>query len=122
MEELTLDFSLDELELIEKRLNTFSFPVAHFGKGVYFNIPSLAVLGGVKYVRWYATTEYVICLPTSESDPLAFSLCTAHNSAGLLGRFPAMLAHDKKLKPGNYRLLKYKNGVAFKRYEQLSVK
>lgn len=122
MEELLLDFSAEELEAIEK-INVaekFKFPVIYFGKAASFN--GSAVDSGIvpNYINWFVSTDYVIGLPADSKDKKAFKTHkSTTGSKSIVGAFPARLRDEKKLKPGYYKLLKYKNGFAFKRYEPI---
>ena len=62
--------------------------------------------------------NYIICLPSKS--------VTAFKPMYIKGKvkgycFPKCLIDSKKVKPGYYRLYRYKSGFAFKRYEQLEV-
>lgn len=119
MEEL--DFDLGELEAIEKQIGNFPYPVVHFGSTVYFNTKTRSILGNASKIRWFTTPEYVVCLPTEANDTKGFTLLHYKNGRlGLFGAFPVALRNDKKLSEGFYKLFKYKNGVAFKRYEPIT--
>lgn len=124
MEELLLDFNDGELELIEKGTiaEKFNFPVIYFGKDTcYFNSSARVQLSIPCRIKWFVSTEYVLALPATENDKNAYKMHLAHTKGygGTVGTFPHKLANEKKLKSGYYKLLKYKDGFAFKRYEPI---
>lgn len=122
MEELALDFTIDELEAIEKYERAFGFPSVYMGTDhAYFNTYASRHLRGVEAVCWFTTSEFVVFFPTTKDDPRGYSL-RPNNGSSLATRFPSALRGSKKLKSGAYKLLKYKNGFAFKRYEPLPIK
>lgn len=121
IEEIQID---EEIEEIERQLFKVPFPaVTLCGKNnsIYFNIP-----GGEfcpEYIKWGVTTEYVIGLPGDSHDPKAYRArrpsYRGEQHGGMQAKFPARLQMEKKVKSGIYRLYKYKNGFAFKRYEPI---
>lgn len=124
MEELLLDFNESELELIEKGniAEKFDFPVIYFGKDAcYFNKSAKRQLSIPRSINWFVSSEYVLALPAPENSKNAYRISTLNSKGhgGTLGTFPHRLANEKKLKQGYYKLLKYKDGFAFKRYEQI---
>jgi len=124
MEELKIDFDLGELEEIEKTFGRkFSYPAVHFGRSVVFNgeAEKAGLIGG-EAIRWFVATDYIIGLPAKRDSENAFSLrLTGRKGKSKGTSFPIALLREKKLTPGYYKLLKYKNGFAFKRYEPLEV-
>lgn len=121
MEELSLEFSLDELEEIQKLANFshFDFPAIYFSSIVFFNKASKPFVKEIEAIKWFVTSEYVIFLPAKKGERNSFLITT--NEKYYYARFPSMLRDEKKLKCGVYKLLKYKNGFAFKRYEPIEV-
>lgn len=121
MDELRIDFELGDLEEIEKLYGSkFKYPVVHIGNSAVFN--ARAERAGIvgEAVKWFVTPEYVIGIPAKKNSTNAFSAYkTNYNGASV--RFPSMLRDEKKVATGYYKLLKYKNGFAFKRYEPLEV-
>jgi len=71
------------------------------------------------YVLWYITSSYVIGLPAHRRSANAYKV-REHNG-GLSTKFPAELK-SKMVTKGLYKVYKYKNGFAFKRYEPLLVR
>ena len=121
-EELALEN--EELELIEKRCLKVNVPLVYVPKNpynLYFNVASSAIIP--EFIKWYTTTNLVIGLPSSEKDkdhyPTFRNLMK--NGGGITTRFPSVLIHQKKVKPGYYKIYKYKDGFAFKRYEQFGL-
>lgn len=119
-----IDIDLEELETIEKLLNStsYNFPVAHLGETtIYFNVKAERIIPD--YIKWAVSTEYVIGLPTDKDDPTGYCTnkraCLKKETSGVTTSFPVRLRKEKKIKSGTYKVYKYKNGFAFKRYEQI---
>lgn len=122
MEELNLDFSLGELEEIEKNVSYFSYPVVHFGRLVTFNARAgkAGIVG--EAIKWFVTPEYVVGLKAKKHSANAYAVRKNDGSLNCLNStFPAQLKEEKKLIPGYYKLLKCKDGFAFKRYEPIEM-
>lgn len=120
MEELLLD--IGELEEIKKitSFQKWDFPVVYFGNShVYFNKISDRFLAG-NAVRWFASSEYIVGLPAKDNSNNAFTLRKNKTTGVTYTAFPSVLRKEKKLQDGHYKLLKYKDGFAFKRYEQIT--
>ena len=124
MEELNLDFSLDELEIIKKANSIFDYPVAYLSKNrecICFNSASESFIP--RYIKWLCNSEWIIAVPASASDRNAFKTRTASRSDSSTRAtvFPVIMSREKKVKPGYAKLYKFKDGFAFKRYERLEV-
>lgn len=122
MEELNLDFSLGELEAIEKNISLFTYPVVHFGALVTFNARAgkAGIIG--EAIKWFVTPEYVIGLKAKKCSENAYAVRkNAANFNCSSAAFPVKLKEEKKLQSGYYKLLKYKDGFAFKRYEPIEM-
>ena len=120
---LMLDEEPDE---ITKKAYRFSFPVLSIGenanKVVYFNrfASDYFVKNGVKAIKWFTTSQYVIIAPSEPNAMNAFKLRCRDGCARIVTTtMPIGLLKDKKLMPGLCRLIRYKDGFAFKRYERL---
>lgn len=127
MDELELNISAEELEeVIKYDLAEYGFPVIRLrGRSVGFNIAAFPLLDGVRAVRWFTTPEYVIGIPADPEGKNAYMVQKTYNkendkNAYVAAAFPAPLKHEKKIQEGYYRLYKYKNGFAFKRYERIA--
>lgn len=121
MEELRIDFELDELEEIEKLFGSkFGYPVVHIGNIAVFN--SKAERAGIigDAIKWFITPEYVIGVPAKKNSENAFSVYKTNFHCASV-KFPSILRDEKKVATGYYKLFKYKNGFAFKRYEPMGV-
>jgi len=70
-------------------------------------------------MKWGVTSEYVVCVPTREGDPHAYMFRPAKAVDAYCARFPSSLSREKKIQIGTYKLYKYKDGFAFKRYEPI---
>ena len=73
----------------------------------------------VQFVKFRTSTEYVVIVPTEEKTRTAFKLGTYTNGAKAIA-YPTNLK-GCKIKRGVYKLYKYKDGFAFKRYEPLKL-
>ena len=118
-----LDIDLAGLEEIGRATQGFHFPVATVGgETIYFNIHSAPLLGDA--IRWLSTPEYIIGLPAPRGTKNAFNVnITKHTKNGtesFLARFPDVMKYEKKVQAGYYKLYRYKNGFAFKRYERIT--
>ena len=116
IEELFLDDGI-EFEEIEKYSSRYRLPVVVVRDSIiYFNAKA------AKYVpanlKFFATSEYFICLPTTPNATNGFKTF-AVKGGGLQMHTPTALK-EKSIKPGVYNIYKYKDGFAFKRYEPLA--
>lgn len=125
MEELNLEFGLNDLEAIERLNNVtvFPFPVVHASKQMLiFNSLSEKYLPASAWIKWFVSAEYIVGVPASPSERNAFKISYPNKRRRCLtARFPEAMAKDRGLKEGYYKLYKYKDGIAFKRYEPLQV-
>lgn len=102
---------LEEVERFGTRSDT---PCVNIQRDtMYFNKSAANLLN--RYVKWYTTADYVIAIPNSKADKNTYLI----NMKARMSSVPAIL-RSKKVKNGTYKLYKYKDGFAFKRYEQLS--
>lgn len=124
MEELCIDFNLEDLELIKKlgSVNNYQFPAVFVGEsGIWFNYFASPIVPNL--IKWFSTGEYIIGLPGGEGERDCFKThyvdkakCSCKATT-----FPADMK-SKKIKKGYYKVYKFKDGFAFKRYEPLEVK
>ena len=122
MEELNLEIDLGELEEIEKGFGAygFDFPVAYFGVEVCFNKMARQLCGDA--IKWFVSSEYIIGLPAGKNEKNAYRVQkNGFHKNVYTARFPTVLRTEKKVKPGYYKLYKYKDGFAFKRYEPMEM-
>ena len=118
LEELELDDS-EELEELLKLTHSYweLFPcITVSDHTLYFNRMSNAIVP--KRLKWFATSELIIGLPASEVDVNSFAVKNYAGTSGKATRFPSFM-QQKKIKRGVYKLYKYKDGFAFKRYEPI---
>ena len=116
IEELTVGEELEVVEKLFSRTNA-TCPLVNVGeKTFYFN--QLATDVVPEYIKWFTTNDYIIGLPTTEKDKNGYKTWKANSAT--LACFPIKLRSAKKLKQGLYKVYKYKEGFAFKRYEQYS--
>lgn len=92
------------------------FPTVTLGERyVYFNRLAVQFIPSVG--RWVTTPEYVLFLPAVAGGEDANRVWDT--ASGKETNFARHL-REKRIKKGCYRLYKYKDGVAFKRYEQIA--
>lgn len=108
-----------ELELIEKSFRAgCQIPLVRINSNCarfYFNTAAATYIPSV--IKWFTTSDYVIGLPTTDKDPNGYKTWNCRNVNAICASFPAGLMKIKKLKNGIYKIFKYKDGIAFKRYE-----
>ena len=109
-----------EFEEIEKAVSEYPFPTITLSSpNLFFNRAAGKYLKDVQFVKFRTSTEYVVIVPTEEKTKTAFKLGTYTNGAKAIA-YPANLK-GCKIKRGVYKLYKYKDGFAFKRYEPLKL-
>lgn len=120
IEEIVIDE--EELEVIEKELSGYDFPVATLGKqSIYFNRHAVPLIP--EYLEWRTSTQYIVGLPTTKENRNAFHVRRAKTAReAVQAAFPVKMKNEKKVKSGSYKIYKYKDGFCFKRYERLSDK
>ena len=101
----------------------FDFPTCHIGQSgrsyvCYISSDAARILDDIGPVNWYLNDNYIVCLPSKA--------VTAFKPMYFKGRtkgycFPKVLITNRTVKPGYYRLYRYKSGFAFKRYATLEV-
>ena len=116
----------EEFEEIVKTIGKYQFPVVHLSivdgnsrnYQMVFNKHATQLVPD--YIKWFVSTNYVIGLPVSKDSKNAFkSWQSNRQSYNKSTTVPSALVREKKIKPGDYKIYKYKDGFAFKRYEQL---
>ena len=104
----------EELEEIEKQFRVYSdIPLVNIGtQALYFNTSAAGIIP--RTIRWYTTSSLVIGLPTDDEDRHGFK--TKGSGNAIQASLPSGMK-EKKLRRGLYKIYKYKDGFAFKRYE-----
>lgn len=115
LDELQIDES--ELELILKQnFDMYNFPVVGISSdNAFFNRHAVSVVPD--FIKWFTTSEYVIGLPAPANDKNAYKARRVWNK--VVTHLPKDLKNNKKIGKGHYRVYKYKDGFAFKRYEPI---
>ena len=125
MDELKLTSKqLHEMEEVEKKfLARIDFPCAYFGKQqISFNTLCSPVIEHMEAIRRYATGEYIIGLPASRSDKNSFYVRQNTRSKNNYSTtVPASLRITKRIGEGYFRVYKYKDGIAIKRFEAIEI-
>lgn len=119
-ESLELDgLEFDEIEKAKGGAK-YEFPTITLGEyTLYFNAAFSKFFEDVEYVKFKASTEYVLIEPAKKRDRSTFRVNRwTHAMRGTA--YPANLK-EKKIKRGIYKIYRYKDGFAFKRYEPLEV-
>ena len=114
-EELVLSEG-EEFEKVVRHSTAYRDPVVNVGYTTfYFNQSAAAIIP--KFIKWLTTPEYIIGLPTTEDDKNAYS-GNNRSEGGVTAAIPAMIK-AKKPKKGVYKVMKFRDGFAFKRYEPI---
>lgn len=118
IEEVAIDE--EELEVIEKELSGYDFPVATLGKQtIYFNRHAVPLIP--EFLEWRTSPQYIVGLPTTKENRNSFHVRRTKNARDAVqATFPVKMRNEKMVKSGSYRIYKYKDGFCFKRYERLS--
>lgn len=120
---------LEELETIDEELETVArqqgapvdFPaITIMGKQMYINVPFSQLIPNVKYIEFRVSSSYVIMLPQDHASSTAYKVSTCTKGYGKAVYIPAPLK-EKRIKRGVYKVYKYKEGWAIKRYEPVEV-
>ena len=121
-----MDFELEELraidgdlELIARKAARYSFPtITVLDDHMYLNLYFVQLLGDVDYLSFGASSSYIVLKPANKASSTAFKLSRPKNFNGRIIIIPANLK-EKKLAKGVYKIYKFGDGFAFKRYERL---
>lgn len=117
LEELS---GLEGLELVDKQIQAekFKFPVTYVGKNfIYYNHRALPYVADWKRVRYYVNTDYIVILPAKSGTADSFSVY--HNGSGISTVKPGNLV-ARQPQQGYYKLMRYKDGLAWKRHEPIN--
>lgn len=107
----------EEFEEISRFNNLYPYPVVYIGNTyLSFNIASHPVIDRFKAVRYYVSTNLVAMLPCNKGAVNSFAINVRKPLA-----IPVQLK-EKKIRPGWYKLYRYKDGVAIKRYDPIKLK
>ena len=115
---------LEELEIEDKEFERIvkcgfkqlSYPAITITKyAIYFN--RLAGQYAPQRIAWATTPNYVVALPADDDDKNAYSIRVHKTGDFGVTAFPVVMRKEKKIAPGVYKIYKYTNGIAFKRYE-----
>ena len=113
-------FEDEELEAIEKYARKWDIPaICVCESTIYFTSSSLEIIP--ERIRWFTTSSLVIGLPACEADVDGFKVRRSEKHQGVTTHFPTALKR-KKVKLGTYKIYKYKDGFAFKRYEPIMLR
>lgn len=114
-EELQLDESEFEL-ILKQNYDKYDYPVVGItNDNAFFNKHAVSIIP--TRIKWFTTSEYVIGLPASENDKNRYKARRVWNE--VVTHIPKDMKNNKKIGVGHYKVYKYKDGFAFKRYEQL---
>ena len=118
LEELVLDEELEDIERIHSRYN---FPVVTLSEThMFFNYLFANLANDIEYISFSSSPSYIVLRPAKTVSPTSFRL-TRPNYIGRNCIIPAAL-REKKISKGTYKIYKFNDGWAFKRYEPLEVK
>ena len=119
MKEITLDETFQVVP-IGKRGERYKFPAVCVDpeyKRLYFNPFAAPILDKWTGYKFLTSTSIIAIVPANIADPEGASMTHCKRTRRTLN-LPVGLA-GKMIAPGWYRLYKYRDGVAFKRYEPL---
>ena len=112
---------LEDLELIDRqnRAEKFPFPAVYVGKSfIYYNHKAIPYINEWKRARIYIHPEYIVVLPVKSGTADSFSIY--HNGrSGASTIKPGNLV-ARQPQQGYYRLMKYKDGLAWRRHEPIN--
>ena len=116
-----LDIQLDDMTLVEKVKPVYEFPAVYFSKHknsfvAYFNQRAGNVFNGCKYMKIYATAEYVVFSPVNKKDAHSFAVYYIPSGNGIINcagleRF--------RLEGKTYKLYKTEKGFAVKIHDPI---
>ncbi len=113
-EEIIIDENLEE---IVRNVSWYRFPTATIlDKSIYFNKIAAKLLPQ-KYIKWYTTLNYIIGVPAKKEDLNAYMIDRRTYATSVT--LPAPLQHEKKIRPGHYKVYKFGDGFAMKRNERI---
>lgn len=118
LEELS---GLEGLELVDRQIQAekFRFPVVYVGKAfIYYNHRTLPYVEDWKRARYFINSDYIVILPAKSGTADSFSVY--HNGSGISTIKPGNLV-ARQPQTGYYKLMKYKDGLAFKRLEPINL-
>lgn len=99
------------------------FPTCCVGENnITFNsIATQAFAPNTKAIKWFINTNYVFAFPTDEKDRDGYLLtaCGTNGYGSSVTFLPRRFVHEKHLKQGHRKVYKYKDGIAFSRYETI---
>lgn len=120
---------LEELEIIDEEFETVTrqqwapvdFPaITIMEKQMYINAPFSQLIPNVKYIEFRVSSSYIIMLPQDHASSTAYKVSSCTRGDGKAVSIPASLK-EKRIKRGVYKIYKYKEGWAIKRYEPVEV-
>ena len=114
----------EELDAVKREHIQYKFPTVTFtnkdksnSRLLYFNRYATPLVP--EYIKWYFSTNYVIGLPAKETECNVYKTWFSRSFMGQVSTVPRNLVREKALRPGVYRVYKYKDGFAIKRYERV---
>ena len=115
--ELDLTIDLEELELIERSVaGRYNEPAVTVGNNaLYWNWAASQLLGG-GLISYGLTSEYVVVLPKTKPSKTTF-IARADSRGFVHSRYPTEMRN--RVNDGTHKVFRYKDGVAFHRYEVL---
>lgn len=119
--EITIDGKLTKVRNGRTR---FSFPAVTILKSgntylCYLNAVARKYFDASQGVNWYLNQNYVIAMPSDAINAYRACVKSSKGAARQGYTFPKSLIDDRKVKPGCYKIYKYKDGFAFKPYEPI---
>ena len=88
------------------------------------NQAAAKIIGNTPKLKFFASTNYILILPTFKEDADGYSYRSKYNGKSEATNevtVPAVLFEDMKLKFGKYRCFEHKGGIVFDRYKPIEV-
>lgn len=120
-----MEIEVDKLKQVQNGRTRYTFPACTISRSgntylCYLNAAARKALELSDGVNWYEDTNYIIALPSKALNAYKKNVYGENKFRGYT--FPKELIQRKKVKPGTYKVYKYRNGFGFKFYEQLEDK
>ena len=123
-----MDFELEELELIDgdlepvfRLMNRFDFPTVTVGPGhMHMNKAFGKLLENINFLTICTSPQYIVFKPAKRSSPTSYALGKPKCYEGRSIIIPTALREKKPIR-GTFKVYKFGDGWAIKRYEPMEV-
>lgn len=121
IEELGIEIE-EDFDSIEKAfgVNVLPYPACTLGESrIYFNRAAMDYMPSTEEISYFISPNWVVIKAGCGKQKNRWKLYDRKDKKCFLAQFPVALRREKGVKPGCYKLYKYKNGLAFNRYEPI---